>query len=106
MIYLLYSDAFTPKITSDLSKNLSSTLYWKFNKESIGSIELIKNKINGIIFLSAFPCGPDSIVNELVMRKIKVPYINIVIDDIDALAGIETRIESFIDIIESRKIHG
>lgn len=103
---VIYSDAFTPKITSDLSKNLSNTLYWKFNKESIGSIELIKNKIDGIIFLSSFPCGPDSIVNELVMRKIKVPYINIVIDDIDALAGIETRIESFIDIIESRKIHG
>lgn len=105
-VEVIYSDAFTPKITSELSNNLSSTLYWKFNKESIGSIELIKNKIDGIIFLSAFPCGPDSIVNELVMRRIKTPYINIVIDDIDALAGIETRIESFIDIIESRKIYG
>lgn len=105
-VEVIYSDAFTQKITNDLSKKLSNTLYWKYSKESIGSIELIKNKIDGIIFLSAFPCGLDSIVNELVMRRIKIPFINIVIDDIDAMTGIETRIESFIDIIESRKIHG
>ena len=64
------------------------------------SIEYAKDKIDGIIFISSFPCGPDSLVNELVIRKIKIPCINIVLDDLDALAGIETRLESFMDILE------
>ena len=59
-----------------------------------------KEKIDGIVFLTAFPCGLDSLVNELVMRKIDKPYLNLVIDDLDSLAGMETRIESFVDIIE------
>lgn len=42
----------------------------------------------------------DSLANELVMRKINKPYLNLVIDDLDASGGINTRIESFVDIIE------
>ena len=30
-----------------------------------------KPYIKGIIFLTTFPCGPDSLVNELMLRKIK-----------------------------------
>ena len=101
-ITVIYSDLFNSSKTNKLSKKLSKNLYFKFNKENIGSIELAKDKIDGIIFLSTFPCGPDSLVNELVLRKIKVPSINIIIDDMDSLAGIETRIESFIDIIKER----
>ena len=41
-------------------------------------------------------------VNELIIRKIKLPYLNIIIDDLNSLSGIETRIESFIDIIEQK----
>ena len=101
-ITVIYSDLFNTNKTNKLSKKLSKNLYFKFNKESIGSIELVKDKVDGIIFLSTFPCGPDSLVNELVLRKIKIPSINIIIDDMDSLAGIETRIESFIDIIKER----
>ncbi|MBP3765929.1 MAG: hypothetical protein J6G98_01950 [Bacilli bacterium] len=101
-ITVIYSDLFNSNKTNKLSRKLSKNLYFKFNKESIGSIELVKDKIDGIIFLSTFPCGPDSLVNELVLRKIKVPSINIIIDEMDSLAGIETRIESFIDIIKER----
>lgn len=101
-ITVIYSDLFNTNKTNKLSKKLSKNLYFKFNKENIGSIELVKDKIDGIIFLSTFPCGPDSLVNELVLRKIKIPSINIIIDDLDSLTGIETRIESFIDIIKER----
>ena len=101
-ITIIYSDLFNSSKTNKLSKKLSKNLYFKFHKENIGSIELVKDKIDGIIFLSTFPCGPDSLVNELVLRKIKIPSINIIIDDMDSLAGIETRIESFIDIIKER----
>ena len=56
--------------------------------------------MDGIILLSAFPCGPDSMVNELIARRVKrVPMLNLVLDSQSGTAGIETRLESFIDII-------
>lgn len=102
-IDIIYSNLFDSKSASKASKKLSKNLYFKYNKENIGSIELSKKKIDGIIFLTAFPCGPDSLVNELVMRKIDIPYLNLVVDDLDSLVGMETRIESFIDVIKERK---
>ena len=36
------------------------------------------------------------------MRKIHLPHLNLVIDDMDATAGIETRIESFMDMLYER----
>jgi len=98
-IEIIYSDLFFDK---DESKKYTKGLYWKYSKESISSISKCIDKIDGIIFLSVFPCGLDSLVNELVIRKINKPYINLVIDDIESSGGIETRIESFIDIINSK----
>lgn len=94
---LIYSDLFNQ---DDLSFYLSENIYWKYSKKTLSAIAYCQNKIDGIIFISTFPCGLDSLVNELVMRKINLPYLNLVIDDLDAITGIETRIESFIDIIE------
>lgn len=102
-VEIIYSDKFDTEITNNLSNKISNTLYWKFNREEIGSIELVKKDIDGVIFISSFPCGPDSIANELAMRRIDLPYLNIIIDDIDALTGIETRIESFVDIIDAKQ---
>ena len=95
---IIRCDHFDNKIANRKALELSPNLYWKYSKEEIGSI-LLSEDVEGIIFLSSFPCGLDSLVNELVMRKINKPYLNIIIDDISSLTGIETRIESFVDII-------
>ena len=95
-VELIYSDLF---FDTDKSKKYSKELYWKYSKENVSSISKSIDKINGIIFISSFPCGLDSLVNELVMRKLDKPYINIILDDNSISGGIETRIESFIDIV-------
>ena len=65
-------------MTNYISKSLSSELYFKYNKENIGAIALTKDKVDGIIFITSFPCGPDSLVNELMLRKITdIPMTNI-----------------------------
>lgn len=104
-IEVIFSDQFNNRLSNYLSKKLSKNLYWKYSKEIIGSIIMSKKHIDGIIFLSTFPCGLDSLANELVMRKIDLPYLNLIIDDLDSLSGIETRIESFIDILCQKKIN-
>ncbi len=95
-IEIIYSDLF---FTKDEYSKYSKGLYWKYGKDNISSIARCIDKIDGIIFLSSFPCGPDSLVNELVMRKLNKPYINIIVDDIESSGGIETRLESFVDIV-------
>ena len=99
---VIYSDLFNKEIANAESKKISKTLYWKHNKEIIGCIPRLIKKIDGIIFFSTFPCGPDSLVNELAIRKIKIPTLNLIIDDIDSLTGFETRLESFIDVVKER----
>ncbi len=98
-ITVIYSDKFNSKITNKLALKYSKDLYFKYNKDNIGALKYCENKVNGVIFLSAFPCGPDSLVNELVMRKIKLPYLNLVLDDNSSFTGLETRLESFIDML-------
>jgi len=93
---VIYSDLFD---SEEEGYKLSSGLYWKFSRSIVGSIELCKDKVDGIIFLSSFPCGLDSLVNDVVIRKIKCKCLSLVIDDMDAFAGIETRLESFVDIV-------
>lgn len=99
-VEVLYSDRFN--ILKDRNLSLAPNLYWKYSKDMLRAIEVCNNSIDGIIFLSTFPCGLDSLANELVMRNIKIPYLNLVIDDLDSMTGLETRIESFIDILNQR----
>lgn len=100
-IEIIYSDLFS---TNNEYKKYSNGLYWKYSKDNISSIVKCMDKIDGIIFISSFPCGLDSLTNELVIRKLNKPYINLIIDDIKMSGGIETRIESFIDIISGSMI--
>lgn len=86
------------------SKELTSTMPWTLNRELLGSINALSHEVEGIILLSSFDCGPDSMSNEMVLRKItNVPILNLVVDGQEGIAGLETRSESFVDIILFKK---
>ncbi len=77
---------------------------WTMSRELLGAVEKYHDAVDGIILLTAFPCGPDSMINEMIIRRIKDrPILNLLLDSQDASAGVETRLESFIDIIRFRK---
>ena len=103
----IYADAADSKRCIKKFNEDASCLYWTYSKELLGAISLYKDKVDGIILMTAFPCGPDSLVNELLIRRLKnIPVSNIVLDELQGEAGLQTRIESFIDIInEKRKVH-
>jgi len=97
----IYADSIDRRDALKLSERISPTLKWELSRELIGSIQMHADKIDGMILMSAFPCGPDSMVNEMIIRKFnKIPTLNIVLDDQDGTAGLETRLESFIDILK------
>lgn len=105
-IDIIYADNLDKKIAKKYAKKLSPTIYWTYSKELIGAIGYYMKYIDGIIFLTTFPCGPDSLVNELMIRKLNnIPTLNIIIDELTGEAGIDTRLESFIDILKERRIN-
>ena len=84
--------------------NICKDVPWMVNRELLGAIDQYHDAVDGIILITAFPCGPDSMLNEMIIRRVKDrPILNLLLDSQDGNAGIETRLESFVDIIRFRK---
>ncbi len=100
----LRADALDPETARKACAGFSPTCRWLVSEEIVGGVLLWKEKADGIILVTAFPCGPDSMTNELIIRRIKgVPILTLVLDTQSGTAGIETRMESFLDIIRFQK---
>lgn len=85
-------------------QNFSKTLYWRDSKELLSGLNNYLEKVDGVIFISVFTCGPDSLVTEMCVRKIKnKPCINIVLDELNSDTGMHTRLESFTDLLNDKK---
>jgi predicted nucleotide-binding protein (sugar kinase/HSP70/actin superfamily) len=86
------------------SRALSETVPWIYSRELLGAIVLYRARVDGIILMSTFPCGPDSMVNDIIIRRIKdKPILNLLLDGQEGTAGLETRLESFVDIIKFKR---
>lgn len=87
---------------------LGQTAYWANEQEMTGCAGhyLKDNKIDGIITLTAFGCGPDSLMIERITRKSKhfnKPLLNLTIDEHTGEAGFITRLEAFVDMLYRKK---
>lgn len=101
---VIFADESDPHQTFKRSFEFSETLPWAINRQLIGSILTLKDEVDGIVLLSAFPCGPDSMFDDAIMRNIHgIPILNLMIDAQSGSAGVETRIESFMDILRFKE---
>lgn len=102
-VTIIYADLFKDYKTKQYQL-ISKQVYWTYSKELLEALRHYYEQVDGIILLSVFPCGPDSLTNEMCLRKLKEkPIINIIIDELTGEAGLQTRIESFIDIIKYKR---
>lgn len=88
--------------------SLEQTTYWANEYEMTGCAGhyLKDNKIDGVITLTAFGCGPDSLMIERITRKSKQfnkPLLNLTIDEHTGEAGFITRLEAFVDMLYRKK---
>ncbi len=104
-VEVIYADIINPDNREKLYKNISKRLYWTYNQELLNSIEEYKDYVDGIVYLSTLPCGPDSLVNEMCIRKVNKKNITIYMDELSSTEMIQTRLESFIDIIKKDDIY-
>ncbi|MGI6012080.1 MAG: acyl-CoA dehydratase activase-related protein [Ruminococcus sp.] len=106
-VEVLYTDYVNRKNALKRSYDFSKVLPWLINREIIGASLLLKEKVDGIILVSAYPCGPDSLSQELLLRHLEgLPVLSLTLDAQSGTAGVETRLESFIDIIKYQKAGG
>lgn len=93
------------------AEGLNKKMFWSFGRKLLGvSMYLAKSKnVDGIIYVSSFGCGIDSIIQNLFERKSRkegeIPFLLLTIDEHTGEVGINTRIEAFLDMIEWRKKH-
>ncbi|MDV3429232.1 MAG: acyl-CoA dehydratase activase-related protein [Bacillota bacterium] len=81
--------------------------FWTFAREIFGfSTYLAENRlIDGIVYVSSFGCGIDSVIIELIKNKIgEFPFLILKIDEETGEAGFDTRIEAFSDMLERRRL--
>lgn len=83
-------------------------IFWSAGSKIVGTCfyAIEKNLVDGIIYLSSFGCGLDSIIIDIIQRKCirsKVPFTVLVIDEHSGEAGFNTRLEAFLDMLEWRK---
>ena len=102
-IDVVYSDNYDTKYVNRDSKKISKDNYFTYNKEILGSISYYQEMVDGIILITSFPCGPDSLSNEMIKRNVDIPILELILDEGNTLTGIETRLESFTDILIERK---
>ncbi|MHA1820940.1 MAG: acyl-CoA dehydratase activase-related protein [Promethearchaeota archaeon] len=84
--------------------------YWNMEEELLQAARYFlleaPDEIDGVLFLISFACGPDSLIEELIMRdfkKINKPFLDLILDEHSGESGMVTRIESFIDMIRRKK---
>ena len=103
--YNIYDDYINMNIAAN--SKLPKRMFWSHGQKIVGAaFSLIERKaVHGIIYISAFGCGLDSVLIDLVERKAKeskIPFTLLTIDEQTGEAGINTRIEAFIDMLEWR----
>lgn len=103
-IDIIYSDRIDHKLINSECNKISTDINWTHSKEVLASINYYKDKVDGIIILSSFPCGPDSLSNDLATRKVKnIPVLTLIFEDFNSDIGLLTRLESFFDILKQKK---
>lgn len=86
-------------------KRLFKRPFWTFARNSYGFTTYLSQSkgIDGIVYISSFACGIDSIVIELIKDRIgEFPLLVLKIDEHTGEAGVDTRIEAFVDMLERR----
>jgi predicted nucleotide-binding protein (sugar kinase/HSP70/actin superfamily) len=87
---------------------LPKKLFWTLGKKMIGAAFSFcdSGQFDGMIYLSSFGCGPESLVGELLARWAKrsggIPFMLLTIDEHTGAAGLVTRLEAFTDMLRRR----
>ncbi len=99
----------SPREMHRQSKVLPQNFFWHYsNRASWSSLHYLEHagRVDGVIHVTAFGCGPDAMVDkfvELESKKKRVPFLTLTIDEHTGEGGIQTRLEAFVDMLRAKK---
>lgn len=86
------------------SLKLAKKPFWEAFIRIVGTAMELEAKVDGIIYLSSFSCGPDAFILDMLKRYIKdTPVMVLKLDEHRGEAGLETRLEAFADLLDKRR---
>jgi predicted nucleotide-binding protein (sugar kinase/HSP70/actin superfamily) len=90
----------------------NKTVYWLLGQQILAAAlyYTVKERMDGLVFLSACLCGPDALIGELLARYLASyrhapPLLKLTVDEHTSEVGLLTRIEAFIDLLCWKKGH-
>lgn len=98
-IEVIYSDLLENGYVDSECNKISTDIHWTHSKKVMAAIEYYQDYVDGTILLSTFPCGPDSLANEMIRRKVKGPLL-IINKESFSNTGLITRLDAFFDIMK------
>ena len=105
-------DAVNPRQAAEAASKLGKRIFWSSSHHMAGAaLALMQSAqpVDGLIFLSSFSCGPDTLIGELIYQQaqlLNIPCMLLTIDEHTAEAGFVTRLEAFTDMLKRRDAHG
>jgi predicted nucleotide-binding protein (sugar kinase/HSP70/actin superfamily) len=84
---------------------LPKRMFWTLGRKMAGSGLYFDQDehIDGIVYLACFGCGPDSLIGEIIERRMNKPFIMLTVDEHTGETGLLTRLEAFVDMIERQR---
>lgn len=81
-------------------------VYWHHEARLVREVlHYLSGAADGVVHLSCFGCGPDSMIADLLAewakRNSRVPFITLTVDEHSGDAGFVTRLEAFMDMVEA-----
>lgn len=94
-----------PAHDMDISSEYEN-LYWPFGQHIVSSAKLISNHPNlYAVYLTNHGCAPDSMISHLFQKEMgDKPYLNIEVDEHYSKVGVITRIEAFLNSLNSQPV--
>jgi len=111
-LQLMGANVFVPEMVPEAMLDAATTrlageAHWSFENDIIGAGEYyLEQKVDGIVNLSVFGCGPDSMMVKFLEHRAKelgVPFLPLSIDEHSSEGALLTRLEAFVDMVKRRE---
>lgn len=104
-VNVVTADNLSEEIICRETGTLPKKIFWTMGKRMMGAaLHFMHNpRISGIICVTSFGCGPDSLIGELIERYLRrirqIPFLKLTLDEHTGEAGVITRLEAFLDMV-------
>ncbi|WP_054692824.1 acyl-CoA dehydratase activase-related protein [Syntrophomonas palmitatica] len=87
--------------------HMPKRVFWTLGRKLVGTALHMEKRpeIDGIVYLACFGCGPDSLIGEIIERRVQnKPFMLVTVDEHTGEGGVLTRLEAFCDMLRRRRM--